>query len=199
MKFLIPVGGVNDPDFGIFTSYKHRGIASGIKSGLAWAGDNCAFSDSFNAERFLTWLITMRPYYNTCLFITVPDELGNATKTQELWRIWYDKISDWPLAFVCQDGQTPDSIPINCSAVFIGGNTKWKLSQDAIRCIEWGIDNNKHIHIGRVNWWKRYYHFRKLNGSDNFTCDGTRTRYDGVERTLKEWKKYQTIQYLPEQ
>jgi hypothetical protein len=34
MRFLVPLGGVTDPAFGIFTSYRHRGLPLGLGAGL---------------------------------------------------------------------------------------------------------------------------------------------------------------------
>jgi len=194
MKFLVPVGGVTDDAFGVLTSYKHNGVPSGIVAGLPWAADNCAFGGAFDGGRFTEWLATMTPYRTTCLFVAVPDVVGDAAATLALWREWEPQLDGWPLAFVCQDGQTPDAIP-NCAAVFIGGTTTWKLGDTARACITDGQRRGLHCHIGRVNWWRRYAHFRAMPGSDAFTCDGTRTKFEGVQRTLSAWKQYQQSEY----
>lgn len=194
MKFLVPVGGDVEECFGVLTSPAHFGIPKGVRDGRSWAADNGAFTKAFSPQKFVKWLEIMQPYRSTCLFVAVPDVLADSKATLEKWHEWYDVLSDWPTAFVCQDGQTPETIPLNCSAVFIGGTTDWKLGDGARRCIEWGVKHGKHVHIGRVNWLKRYMHFRSMPGSDNFTCDGTRVRFDGKERTLKAWKEYMSIQ-----
>jgi hypothetical protein len=191
VRFLVPVGGVVDDAFGILTTYQHHGVAAGIRAGLAWAADNCAFSDKFDADRFVTWLDSMTPYRDTCLFVVVPDVVGDSQATLALWHEWQDKLTGWPLAFVCQDGQQPHDIPVTCSVVFIGGTTKFKVSERAQDCIRWAQDHGKGVHVGRVNWRKRYAHFRIMRGSEHFTTDGTRTRFEGTERTLKAWKQYQ--------
>jgi len=194
MRFLIPVGGVTDDAFGVLTTYQHKAVPSGIIAGLPWAADNCAFGGHFDDPRFTAWLDTMTPYRATCLFVTVPDVVGDAAATLALWREWSSRLTGWPLAFVCQDGQTPDAIP-NCAAVFIGGTTAWKLGDAARVCIAWAQAHGQHTHVGRVNWWRRYTHFRSMPGSDDFTCDGTRTKFEGVERTLNAWRQYQQSEY----
>lgn len=191
MKFLVPVGGVTDNAFGILTTYRHHGVVAGIHAGLPWAADNCAFGNKFDPARFLTWLATMQPYHATCLFVVAPDVVGDSSATLARWREWTPKLVGWPLAFACQDGQLPNDIPGDCEVVFIGGSTDWKLSQAAIDCIRWAQAHNKGCHIGRVNWGKRYAHFRIMKGSQHWTTDGTRTRYQGVEKTLRAWKQYQ--------
>jgi hypothetical protein len=190
MKFLVPVGGVTDSAFGVLTSYKHKGIPVGIRTGLPWAADNCAFSNSFDPHKFTQWLEKMTPYRDTCLFVVVPDKVGDCGTTLALWHEWRPKLNHWPLAFVCQDGQAPSEIPLDCDAIFIGGSTGWKTSSGVTACIQWAQTLAKSVHIGRVNWGKRYAHFRIMKGSEHFTCDGTRTRFDGTERTLAAWKQY---------
>ena len=75
--------------------------------------------------------------------------------------------------------------------LFIGGSLNWKLSDAAIDCIKPAQKAGKHIHIGRVNHWKRYKQFAMIRGSEHFTCDGTRPRHDGLENSLKAWAAYQ--------
>jgi hypothetical protein len=196
MKFLVPVGGVVDDAFGILTTYQHHGIVAGIRAGLPWAADNCAFGDKFDADRFLAWLPKMQEFRPTCLFVVAPDAVGNSEATRTRWQEWQPKLTGWPLAFACQDGQLPDEIPTDCDVVFIGGTTTWKLSESATACIRWAQANGKGVHVGRVNWGKRYAHFRIMRGSEHFTTDGTRTRFEGTERTLRAWKQYQETQPL---
>lgn len=190
MRYLVPLGGEIDPAFGILTSPSHFGIPAGIAAGMDWAADNGAFSGAFDPSVFSEWLIGMEMYADTCLFVAVPDVIGDSRATLEQWREYSPLFQRWPLAFVCQDGQVPDDIPSNAAAVFIGGTTSWKLSRHAIECIAEGTRRGNHIHIGRVNYRRRYRHFATLNGSSNWTCDGTRTRYDGRDRALRAWKSY---------
>lgn len=191
MKFLVPCGGVVDSAFGILTTYQHKGVTSGIRAGLPWAADNCAFGDKFDSARFLAWLPTMLPYHSTCLFVACPDVVGDSAATMQRWQEWAPRLAGWPLAFVCQDGQQPDEIPPTCSTVFIGGTTEFKLSESATSCIRWAQTNGKAIHIGRCNWGRRYAHFRIMKGSEAWSTDGTRTRFEGVNKTLRAWRAYQ--------
>jgi hypothetical protein len=235
MQYLLPIGGQFDKRFaGILTSYKHYGIPAGIKAGIPWAGDNCAFS-GFDANEFMNWLPKLAPYRATCLFIVVPDAPGNARKTLDLWDEWAPQLADWPLAFAAQDGMenldwpatmditdyaydnlrlpddtddtddNPDDLeygwepmkeryyreetPFRC--VFVGGSDAWKESETAAFIIQEALAMQKHIHIGRVNWERRYRHFAHQPGAATFTCDGTRTRAEGRHRTLHAWANYQ--------
>lgn len=190
MRFLVPVGGVTRGVYGVLTSYQHYGPAAGVVSGLPWAGDNCAYTGT-DASRFMTWLEAMTPYRATCLFIAVPDVVGDAAATLAQYAAWRDMMHGWPLAYVAQDGSEDHPVPPDATALFIGGSTPWKESAAAINMIRRGQAAGLHIHIGRVNWGRRYRMFRVLAGSEHFTCDGTRTRFEGVERTLNAWRNYE--------
>ena len=190
MRFLVPVGGDIGAHFGVLTSYRHRGVPAGIAHGALWAGDNCAFTGQFDGPRFLTWLEGMTPHRATCLFVAVPDVVGDVAATLRLWREWQSRMAGWPLAYVAQDGSETHAIPDDADAVFIGGSTAWKLSRGAEAVIMAAQARGLHVHIGRVNYWKRYRHFRLMPGSEAFTCDGTRTRFDGRDKTLAAWRGY---------
>ena len=145
--------------------------------------------------RFVSWLGQMETYRDTCLFVAVPDVVADCGATMDRWREWSPRLTGWPLAFVAQDGQEPDAIPHDCAAVVIGGSTAWKLGEQARRCVAWAVQHGKHVHIGRVNWRRRYLHFRAMPGSDLFTCDGTRTRFEGVDKTMTAWASYMAGDY----
>lgn len=189
LQFLIPVGGVVDGRFGVLTSYRKGGVVAGVKAGMRWAADNCSFSGQFSPTKFIAWLAMMTPYRGTCIFVAVPDVVADSAATRRLWQQWQPLLAGWPLAFVAQDGET--DIPTGASAVFIGGSTAWKESAAAVAVIQIAQDRGLHVHIGRVNWRARYDKFNLLPGSEGFTCDGTRTRYDGAGRTMAAWAGYQ--------
>jgi len=176
------------------TTPGHKGIPAGILDGMRWAADNQAFTRGFEPAPFFEWLETMWPYRKTCLFVPLPDVVGDAKRTLrnfETWRNW-PAFRLWPLAVVAQDGQESLSLPDprHWSALFVGGSTRWKLSEAAYSVILEAQRLGKHIHIGRVNWWKRYAHFAGMPGSEEWTCDGTRTRFDGTKKTVAAWAEY---------
>lgn len=191
MKFLVPTGGFVDSRFGIMTHPGHYGISAGIKSGMPWASDNQAFTGKFNALEYATWLKKFEPYRDSCLFVVIPDVVGDANKTLELYAKYRDNpmYDGWPVAFVAQDGQEYLPLPDYFDTLFIGGTTNWKVSQAAIECIKIAQALGKRIHIGRVNYGKRYNWFAGLPGSEDFTCDGTRVRYEGY-KALRQWAQY---------
>jgi hypothetical protein len=134
----------------------------------------------------------MAPYRSTCLFVPAPDVPRDAQRTLDEWNRWRPRLDPWPVAFVAQDGQEDLDLPDpgQWTTLFIAGSTDWKVSQAAVNVIRRAQDLGKDIHIGRVNWWRRYKHFAQMPGSEGWTCDGTRTRYDGVKRALNAWLDY---------
>ena len=203
MKWLWSGGGENSLRFrGVLTCPAHKGTPAGIVAGRPWAADNEKYTrGKFDPARFFCWLDTMRPYRDQCLFVAVPDEVGNAPQTIALWRYWVqdERLRDWPLAFVAQDGMENYPLPPadTYAALFVGGSTEWKEGAAAISVIKRAQTAGRHIHIGRVNWGRRYRLFRQINGSEEFTCDGTRQRFEGVERTSAAWKEIQQSLVLP--
>jgi len=191
VKFLVPLGGDIGDSFGVLTSPAHKGVARGIIDGLPWAADNNAFTQGFEPVNYFSWLRNMEPYRDMCLFVVVPDVVGDAIQTGANYRHWLRYFESWPVAFAAQDGQEYLPLPQYFDALFIGGSTQWKESQAAISVIRRAQKMGKAIHIGRVNWGRRYKMFNILKGSESFTCDGTRTRFEGKSKTLRAWGGYE--------
>lgn len=147
-----------------------------------WAIDNGAFA-SFDAKAFLSLLDRETHHRDRCLFVTVPDVVGSARRTLEVFEHWRSKLGGWKLALACQDGQEHLSIPWSrIAAVFIGGSTNWKMSDHAVHIIKAAQALGKHVHVGRVNHAERFDHFEKL-GVD--TIDGTGlARYSHMRRAI---------------
>jgi hypothetical protein len=197
MRFLLPVGGVVDHRFGILTSPAHMGVPAGIVEGMVWGADNGVFTGAFDPDTYLDWLNTMRPYATRCLFVLAPDVVGDARATLERYEQWASEIRrrGFPVGFAAQDGQEGYQLPEAFDALFIGGTTAWKVGPGARDLIERARRLGKHVHIGRINNWRRYEYFRGLPGSEAFTCDGTKTRFIGTERTMALWGEYQERPY----
>lgn len=191
MRFLVPIGGDIGNAFGVLTSPMHNGATTAIKEGKPWAADNGAFTQGFNPDTYFDWLESMEPYRDRCLFVVIPDVVGDAIQTLSNYRHWLRYYEAWPVAFVAQDGQENLPLPTYFDTLFIGGSTEWKESQAAINVIKRAQAMRKHIHIGRVNWGRRYRMFNVLHGSESWTCDGTRTRFDGKDKTLTAWRGYE--------
>ena len=67
--------------------------------GVPIACDNSAYS-AFCERRYLNMLHRISV---PVLWVTVPDAVGNAHKTQDLWEEWHKKVC-YPRAYVGQDG-----------------------------------------------------------------------------------------------
>lgn len=137
-----------------------------------WAMDNGGFNE-VDVPGFVSLLAREAHHKAHCLFVAVPDVVGCARRTLEVFAHWKDKpeLAGWKLALVCQDGQ--ENLPVpwdDIDAVFIGGSTGWKLSAHVRHIIKAAKVLGKHTHAGRVNDPARFQHFEEM-GVD--TCDGT--------------------------
>lgn len=146
--------------------------------------DNGAFS-RFDAASFLSLLKRESPRKGLCRFVAVPDVVGDARRTLECFEFWAPHLQDWPLAFVCQDGQEHLPIPWDrIAAVFIGGSTDWKMGKCAAACVKASKVIGKWCHVGRVNTPGRFEYFEGL-GTDSI---------DGTGLSRYSWMRHQIHQ-----
>lgn len=147
-----------------------------------YAIDNGAFS-GFREAAFFRLLHRERHTRSRCLYVSMPDIVGDAAGTLELFHVFKLRCRDWPLALVAQDGLTQDAVPwdeIVC--LFLGGRDPWKDSIDAQKLVIAAKRRNKLAHIGRVNALDRFVRYAEL-GAD--TCDGSGvSRYPNVKLPL---------------
>jgi len=160
-----------------------------------FAIDNGAFA-SFDSHRFVNLLAIHAPRRDRCRFVAVPDVPYDARRTLEVFDHWQPLLPEWPLAFVCQDGQEHLPIPwAKIQALFIGGSSNWKLSPHAIACIKAALAMGKWVHVGRINTPGRYESFREL-GCDS--CDGTGlARYDHMREKLANAFHHPRLDFAP--
>lgn len=151
-----------------------------------FAIDNGAYSQ-FNAKAFESLLARNFERRHLCKFVAVPDVVGSACRTLEVFDFWYDRLCQWKLALVLQDGQ--EDLPICWNlieAVFVGGSTKWKLSSHAAACVKAAKAMGKYVHAGRVNEPARFEYFEKL-GADSIDGTGL-AQYTWMREDI--WKAY---------
>jgi hypothetical protein len=191
-------GGGKIKTYGTITAPNHKGIPYQITQGGPWAGDLGALVNNSDLNVKMIdfaavpeWLKKMESYRETCLFIAGFDVLFDAQETLDAYHEFKDYFKGWPLAYVAQNGAENLPIPDDCAAVFIAGTTEWKESHEAITVIQQAQAMGKHIHIGRVNWWRRYQIFAALPGSENFTFDGNRQAFDGTDNAIEAWTEYE--------
>jgi hypothetical protein len=163
--------------YGVMTAAAHGVVPRGIAEGRRWACDNEAYTRGFDPARMFTHLDHLRPYRAACLFVTVPDVVGEARATLALYAEWSPRFraEGWPVALVAQDGLESLPWPGDWDALFIGGSTAWKLSAAADWCIRRAKDMGQWVHVGRVNSVKRWQHFDVM-GVDS--VDGTFPCYE---------------------
>ena len=140
-----------------------------LEPGVQWALDNGCFSDRWSET---SWRRTLERHAGTpgCLFAVVPDVVGDAAATDVLWARWAAVVRDhgYRAAYVLQNGCR--GIPDDADAVFTGGDTAWKLGEDARRLVQTAQAGGRWCHMGRVNSLRRL----RLAAQDGYdSVDGT--------------------------
>ena len=134
---------------------------------LPVAADNSAFV-GFDEKRYLRFVAKTPAYIE---WITAPDKVANAEITLDLFDRWYPRIQHLPLALVGQDGMEDKELPwSHFDCFFIGGSTRWKLSDAARSLAIEAKRRGKLLHMGRVNSNMRLRYAYDM-GCD--TVDGT--------------------------
>lgn len=153
--------------------------------------DNGAFS-GFPAKSFVSLLEREYKRRELCKFVAVPDVVGSARRTLEVFEHWRKRMSGWPLALVAQDGQEHHDIPwAHIKAVFIGGSTEWKMGRHAVETIRAAQAMGKWVHAGRVNTAGRWEYFEKL-GVDSIDGSGL-ARYSWMRERINDARTRPTL------
>ena len=154
-----------------------------------FAADNGCFAqgEKYSDEKFLKWLEKLDR--KNCLFATAPDIVGDAISTRQRAYPVLPKIRKlgFKAAFVVQDGETAEKIKWDhLDAIFIGGSTKWKLSQAAADIVAEAKRHGKWAHMGRVNSFKRM-RLAAAIGCDS--VDGTYLAFepDNRKEDIQKW------------
>ena len=122
---------------------------------------------------FFNLLDKHREKADRCLFVCLPDIVGNAKLTLDIWQQikTEQRFDKYPLAYVAQDGSEAIDIPWQeFSSLFVGGTTHWKDSAAVQDLVKAALILQKHVHIGRVNQVDRYLRFAEAGAH---TCDGS--------------------------
>ena len=142
-------------------------------SGLPYGLDNGCYT-AFNEKvwkRLLSDAHECEP-----LFVCLPDVVGNARRTLELFDHFIDATRGLPRALVIQDGIGQLDIPwYDIEAIFIGGSDAFKISREAIDVAITAKRMNKWVHVGRVNTSGRVWNW--LGVADSIDGSGI-SRYD---------------------
>ena len=131
--------------------------------------DNAAYSN-WCEDSYLKMLERWTDSSIPVEWVTIPDVVGDATGTRNLFEEWHERVS-LPRAFVAQDGAEDLELPWDhFKCLFIGGTTDWKLSRAAEDVAQEAKHRGKILHMGRVNSQKRLRYAYAL-GCDS--VDGT--------------------------
>ena len=120
-------------------------------------------------------------------FICLPDIVGNAQRTMELFEEFELRTNGLPRALVLQDGINNVSIPWRkISAVFVGGSDAFKISPEAIQTCRTAKMLGKWVHIGRVNTVERLSNWIEI--ADSIDGSGI-SKYDHMLREVVSFVK----------
>lgn len=150
------------PDVGLMVG-QGGGTAAAIGRYPFFALDCGGFGDRFHEAEWLRALDRAVDFADRCLFVVCPDRFdpddlgGNHAATLERWGRYSDEVRcrALPVAFVCQNGCTPDDVPMDADATFIGGDTAYKLSERAYSVVAGAKAHGRWTHMGRVNSRRR--------------------------------------------
>ena len=137
-------------------------LTTTVAVGRPWAADN----DCFQGLQPAAYSKMLRALPGDgCLFVTVPDVVGDHRATLRLWHHWAQavKAKGLPAAFVLQDGcRTFAQIPSDADAVFVGGTTVYKLSHETQQIIQEAKRRGLWVHMGRVSSRRRIMYAQSL-------------------------------------
>jgi hypothetical protein len=155
----------------------------------AWRGGRCAIDNGCYSSGSVAGLVSLLENrieaQGMCRWVSVPDIVGSARRTLEVFEIISWKLNGWPLAYVAQDGQESIPIPWNSIAcLFVGGTTEWKLGPYAEHCIRAAKLLDKWVHVGRVNSPERVDKFQSL-GVDSIDGTGI-ARYSKMRTAVRD-------------
>jgi hypothetical protein len=140
---------------------------------LPWAADNSAYS-GFSEVRFARMLDRIEAAPGL-LWVAVPDVVEDMEATLRLFGAWQPRLAarGLPVALVAQDGLEDGDVPWDrLDALFIGGSTGWKLSDQASRLCRQAKDRGLLTHVGRVNSKRRLFHLARWGCVDSVDGSG---------------------------
>jgi hypothetical protein len=150
-------------------------VALTATAGIPWAADNDAYN-GWSEEAALRYVRMLDALHALpgCLFVTLPDVVGDARKTAERFSVWLPALVErsLPVALVAQDGIDELGVPWGkIDALFIGGTNDFKLGPVARDLVAEAKTRGKWVHMGRVNSLRRISYAAEI-GCDSL--DGTK-------------------------
>jgi hypothetical protein len=156
-----------------------------LPDGVAWVADNGCFGKGYPGDdAWYAWLASFTPEQITrCRFAVAPDVVGDAWESYLRSYPWLRAIRElgYPVAYVAQNGEEELPTPWDdFDALFIGGDTTWKLGPGARQLVAQAKELGKWVHMGRVNSERRLQYAQAI-GCDS--VDGTYIAF-GPDRNL---------------
>jgi hypothetical protein len=176
------------PSLGRLVQPRHcPNLAQTLTTHMPWAADNDCFQglDMVAFDRMLDNIQTALVAFNDGerraerwagrpLFVNVPDVVASADGTLSQWHRWQHAVRrrGLPVGYVAQNGCELGVMPpwLEFDALFLGGDTAWKLGPHARSLTALAKRHGKHVHMGRVNTVRRLRYAQSI-GVDS--VDGT--------------------------
>jgi hypothetical protein len=189
--------------FGFLASaVKNRNSKDELQVAPKWMLDNDNFNGKFDPKKWIKFMLEHERHIGTCVGVTIPDKVGDALTTLRNFSKYYQIVRDlgYPVAFVTQDGITPEMTPWDCfDTLFIGGTTDHKLGWEAGDMIATAKHLGKWVHVGRVNSEKRIKQFwfaDSVDGTQFSVIGKGKNGESRKDRQLTDIKRfYGAIQY----
>lgn len=169
-----------------------------VVAGREWCADNAVFADKYPGDdAYLAWLAGLKPRAAWCRFAVAPDVVCDANATWERSAPMLSRIRalGFPAALVAQNGIEDLAIDWDAfDALFIGGDTEWKLGAYCRAVVAQARWHGKWIHMGRVNSAKR---LRYAHAIGCHSADGTYLAFGPDENLPKllAWLRQVNDQY----
>lgn len=144
-------------------------------AGVPYGIDNGCYTQ-FRESTWVRLVDEARESTVECKFVCLPDIVGDAARTLDLFDYYKDVAHDLPRALVLQDGIERFRIDWRTvDAVFVGGSDTFKSSAPAFNAAKTARMLGKWVHVGRVNTAARVRQWIDL--ADSLDGSGI-SRYD---------------------
>ena len=157
-------------------------------SGKPYGLDNGCFS-RFPEKEWRALLNDAREH--PPVFVCLPDVVGDALRTLELFDHYKPLTEGLPRALVLQNGIGQHRIPWgDIAAVFVGGDDPFKIAPECVNACKVAKMLGKWVHIGRVNGAERVQNWLELGDSlDGSGVSRFDSRLEAVLKGMQEIKQ----------
>ena len=145
-----------------------------IPPNAVWCADNGRFGKGWpGRDPYLRWLSAREHLADRCQFVLLPDVPFDMHRSLDYSASYIADVASmgFPVALALQNGAEDMTMPWpDIDAVFLAGDTAWKLSPAAKQLSDQARGLGKWSHMGRVNTWRR---LRYAAGIGCDSADGT--------------------------